>query len=699
MKATEAKLLDLLKRSPQFVIPIYQRTYSWTEKECRQLWDDVVRTGGDDAIAVHFIGSIVYIEAGLSQVTHQSPLLVIDGQQRLTSVTLLIAALANSLGEAEPVDGFSPRKLRNYYLLNPEESGERRYKLLLSQTDKASVTAIVGVAEQPKEPSLRVTQNFRLFEDLVGGCKGDFVAVCKGLAKLVVVDIALNRDQDNPQLIFESMNSTGRELSQADLIRNFILMGLQPQLQTHLYEQYWRPMEVDFGQEAYGTHFDGFMRHYLIVKTGEIPNVGAVYEAFKAHARSPKVDQAGVEELVKDIRNFARYFCAMSLGAETDPGLKLAFHDLRELKVDVAYPFLLELYHDYATGTLPGPELVAAVRLVEAYVFRRSICAIPTNSMNKTFTTFSKALKKDRYLESIEAHMMLQPSYRRFPGDDEFRRDLHTRDLNNFRSRSYWLRRLENYGRKERVSVDEHTIEHILPQSENLPAAWKAELGPEWERVRQTWLHTLGNLTLTGYNSEYGDRPFAEKRDMEKGFKASPLLLNGGLGQLQRWDEDAIKARAGRLADIALEVWAAPKFPADVLAAYRPKAAVVTSYRIDDHPNLLSPKMRELFEAFRGGVLALDPCVTEEFLKLYVAYKAETNFVDVVPQSKRLRLSLNVAFHEISDPKGLCKDVTGVGRWGNGDVEVGLAALDELPYVMGLVRQSFERQMGNGGDA
>ena len=698
MKATEAKLLDFLKKSPQFVIPIYQRTYSWTEKECQKLWDDVVRTGGDEAIAVHFIGSIVYIESGLSQVTHQSPLLVIDGQQRLTSVTLLIAALAKALAETEPVDGFSPRKLRNYYLLNPEESGERHYKLILSQTDKGTLTAIVGDGELPKEQSLRVTRNFDFFKERVAGCKGDFVAVCKGLAKLVVVDIALNRDQDNPQLIFESMNSTGRELSQADLIRNFILMDLPPALQTRLYEHYWRPMEVYFGQEAYGTHFDAFMRHYLTVKTGAIPNLGEVYEAFKTHARSPATDREGVEELVKDIRHFARYFCAMALGAETDPELKVAFHDLRELKVDVTYPFLLELYHDYATGILPGPEFSAAVRLVESYVFRRSVCAIPTNSMNKTFTTFSKALKKDRYLESIQAYLLLLPSYRRFPGDDEFRRDLRTRDLYKFRARSYWLRRLENHGRRERVAVGEYTIEHIMPQNENLSAAWKTELGPEWERVQQTWLHTLGNLTLTGYNSEYGDRPFAEKRDQEKGFKASPLKLNAGLGQLERWDEEAIEARAGRLADVALQVWPAPNLAADVIAAYRPRGAVPTSYGIDDHPQLSNPTLREVFQAFRSAVLALDPCVTEEFLKLYVAYKAETNFVDVVPQTRRLRLSLNMAYAEISDPKGLCKDVTDVGRWGNGDVEVSLDSLVQLPYVMGLVRQSFERQMGYAGD-
>jgi uncharacterized protein with ParB-like and HNH nuclease domain/predicted transport protein len=697
MKATEAGLLAFLKKSPQFVIPIYQRTYSWTDKECRQLWSDILRTGSNSAISVHFIGSIVYIEAGLSQVSHQSPLLVIDGQQRLTTVTLLLAALATALGETEPVDGFSARKLRNYYLLNPEETGERHYKLLLSQTDKSTLTAIVSGDEQPREHSIKVMQNFALFEELLADCKDDYTAVCNGLAKLVVVDIALNRDQDNPQLIFESMNSTGRELSQADLIRNFILMGLEPVLQTRLYEQFWRPMELAFGQEAYGTHFDAFMRHYLTVKTGEIPRLDEVYEAFKGHARSPKAAQAGIEALVKDIRDFARYFCAMALGAEPDDELKPALHDLRELKVDVAYPFLLELYHDYATSVLSKADLIEAVRLVEAYVFRRAICAIPTNSMNKTFGTFTKALKKDRYLESIKAHFLTLPSYRRFPQDDEFARDIQTRDLYNFRSRSYWLRRFENYGRKERVTVDEYTIEHIMPQNEDLSASWKNALGPDWERVHKTWLHTLGNLTLTGYNSEYSDRPFLEKRDMAGGFRESPLRVNAGLGQLDRWDEETIKARAVKMAANALNVWAAPELPAEILAAYQPKDSESATYSIDDHPHLLTANMRELFGAFRKEVLALDPCVTEEFLKLYVAYKAETNFVDVVPQAKQLRLSLNMDFAEVSDPKGLCKDVSGLGRWGNGDVEVRLSELDELPYVTGLVRQSLEKQLGEEG--
>jgi predicted transport protein len=390
----------------------------------------------------------------------------------------------------------------------------------------------------------------------------------------------------------------------------------------------------------------------------------------------------------------------MALGRENNPTLADAFHDLRELKVDVAYPFLLELYDAYAGGGLTVADFAAAVRLVEGYVFRRAICAIPTNSMNKTFGTFGKALKKDRYLESIKAHFLTLPTYRRFPSDDEFRRGLHTRDLYNFRSRSYWLRRLENHGRKERVPVDEYTIEHILPQNPDLSTPWREALGPDWQRVQQQWLHTLGNLTLTGYNTEYSDRPFAEKRDMAGGFKESPLKLNAGLGHLEAWNEIAIQERAGKLADLALTVWTAPKLDAATLAAYQPKKeSAASGYSIKDHPHLLSGEMCEVFEEFRKQVLALDPNVSEEFLKLYVAYKAETNFVDVVPQAKRLRLSLNMTFAEINDPKGMCRDVTGKGRWGNGDVEAELKSLDELPYVMGLVRQSYERQMGDGSQA
>ena len=709
MKATEANLLKFLRKSPQFVIPIYQRNYSWTEAQCRQLWADLMRAGRDDKVKAHFIGSIVYVERGLSTVTTEEALLVIDGQQRLTTSTLLIAALAEHFkthNVAELLDAFSFKKLRNYYLLNPDEDGDRHYKLILSETDKDTLLALLQDTPMPAQSSTRITENYALFQSLIEEHQQELEAICQGLAKLVIVDVALDRSQDNPQLIFESMNSTGLELSQADLIRNYILMGLEPKLQTELYNTYWRPMEKAFGQAAYVVHFDAFMRHYLTTKTGEIPNVREVYLAFKAFAQKQPDTHTRTRDLVADIHAYALYYCAMALGTETDAGLKQAFHDLRELKVDVAYPFLLDVYHDYKQGRLNNDEALQIVRLVESYVFRRAICAIPTNSLNKTFAGLSRTLKKDRYLESVQAALLLLPSYRRFPKDEEFQREIKLRDLYNFRSRSYWLRRLENHGRKERVVVEDYTIEHILPQNEDLSPEWQQELGPDWQRIQEEWLHTLGNLTLTGYNSEYSDFPFAYKRDQVTdkdgnpiGFASSPLKLNLGLGAVAQWDEAAIKARAERLATDAAKVWKVPALDNSVLDAYRATPAQTgQTYSMADHPHLETGAMKPVFEALRKAVQALNPNVTEEFLKLYVAYKAETNFVDVVPQAKRLLLVLNIGIAELDDPRGLCRDISNIGRWGNGDVEVGLSSLDELPYVMGLIRQALDRQMGGPQD-
>ena len=700
MQAREAKFLEVIEKSPQFQIPLYQRSYSWTERECRQLWDDVLRAGADDSIKVHFIGSIVYIESGVGGITHKAPVLVIDGQQRLTTVTLLIAALAGVLGDSEPLDGFSERKLKNYYLVNPEESDERYYKLILSQTDRDSLKAIVDGNDMPKEHSIRIHENFELFKKWLTDKNTDLKTVCQGIAKLVIVDIALTRDQDNPQLIFESMNSTGKELSQADLIRNYILMGLETELQTRLYNDSWRRMEIDFGQEAYTTHFDSFMRHYLTVKTGEIPKIDAVYEAFKQYSRDTQTDDVSesqhIENLVSDIRQYASHFCQMALGAESDPELKKAFDDIRDLKVDVVYPFLLELYDDYLKEILTKDELVEMVRIAESYVFRRAVCNIPTNSLNKTFATFTKSVDKCRYLESVTAHLMLLPSYRRFPTDKEFYNTFQQRDLYNFRTRSYWLRKFENHNRKERVYVNDYTIEHIMPQNDNLSREWRESLGEDWERVQSTWLHTLGNLTLTGYNSEYSDRPFSEKRDMTGGFKDSPLRINEGLGIATDWNEATIKDRAGRLATHAVAVWSAPVIADDVLESYRPEKKERKEYSIDDHANIAEGSaMHSLFEALRTEILALDPSVTEEFLKLYIAYKGETNFVDIVAHKQELLLSLNIAIDEVSDPRETVVDVTGKGRWGNGKTEARITTANEIPYAIGLIRQALELQLGN----
>lgn len=699
MKASEAGLLKFLRRSPQFIIPIYQRTYAWTTAQCQQLWDDVIRTGTNDQLVSHFIGSIVYIEDGLSQVTDHSPLLVIDGQQRLTTVILILEALSRVIPpESEPVDGFTPTKLRNRYLKDGEEDGERAYKLLLTQTDKDSLTALLDQKDLPAKPSVRVMENFDFFAARVEALGDDLAPLCRGLSKLMVVDIALNRDHDNPQLIFESMNSTGKELSQADLIRNSILMGLQPKPQTALYNDHWRPMEVAFGQEGYQKYFDAFMRHYLTARTGEIPRIREVYEAFKAYARRPEVDKAGIEALVSDVHRSARYYCCFAIGGEANKRLAEAFADLRELKVDVAHPLLLILYEDYESGLLSIDNFHTTLRWIESYVFRRAVVGIPPNSLNKTFLAFIRELDRSRYLESFQAYLLLQPSYRRFPPDEEFRSELVGRNLYNFPRRSYWLRRMENHSRKERVAIEEYTIEHILPQNENLSIEWQNALGPDWENVRNDWLHTLGNLTLTRYNSEMSDRSFAEKRTMEGGFADSPLRLNQGLGQVEVWNEAAIRERAERLSHKAVEIWGTPSLSNDILRAYRDeRMASRQAYSLDVHKYLVREgHSRDLYLVLRKEFLAFDPCVNEEILRHYIAYKAETNFVDVAPLATSLCLFVNMDPSELVDPQGLGEDLTGVGRPGNGRIRVRLEQTEQIPYVVGLARQAFEKQMSAG---
>lgn len=694
MDARHTNLLKFVHDARQFVIPIYQRKYSWTAAQCEQLWRDISRAGNASGASGHFIGSIVYVA---DSDAHNAPLLVIDGQQRLTTLTLLIAALSEVIEDGiEVVDGFSRLKLRGHYLTNLLEVGSRSRKLVLSEEDRETLYSIVDKSDFPEDASRRLIENFQFFRSKLAEPHLELTTICTGLSKLLVVYVALSRKEDNPQLIFESMNSTGRKLSQADLIRNFVLMGLEPDLQTRLYKSYWQPMEKSFGQEAYDAQFDAFMRHYLTVKTGEIPRLDDVYTAFKDFARTPEIEAIGVEELVKDVREYSRYYVAMALGGEKDPELRNCFHDLRELKVEVAYPFLLELYHDYSVKTLEHGEFLQAIRLIEAYVFRRAICSIPPNSLNKTFSTFSKSLRKTSYLESIQVHFQTMPSYRRFPDDVEFHREIQRRDLYNFRSRSYWLRRIENYGRKERAEITDYTIEHIMPQSDPLPLAWQREIGDNWQRVHEASLHTLGNLTLTGYNSEYSNRPFCEKRDMLGGFRSSPLRLNEGMGQLANWTQHEISERANRLALTAIDVWSAPKLPDEVIESYNKSSARQNKYTIDDHLHLRSGVVRDIFNKFSAAVTALDPCVVYEMLKLYIAFKAETNFVDVIPQANGLLLSIKLPLAEANDPRALCVDVTGKGRWGNGDIEFRLNSEQDIPYAVGLVRQALEQQLGNG---
>ncbi|MHC9046269.1 GmrSD restriction endonuclease domain-containing protein [Microbacterium saperdae] len=572
MKAVDANLLELLKKSERFVVPIYQRVYSWGIAECAQLWTDIVRAGARNGLSNHFTGSIVYIEKDQGTTTSREPDLIIDGQQRVTTVTLLLAALAAHLDdlpddEREPVAGFAPQKIRGLYLTNPYESGDDFFKLMLSKRDKEALKAVVSNAPLPASDS-RIIENHAFFIDQLSRADAETVIdVCRGLSKLVVVDVKLTRGTDDPQLVFESMNATGKRLSEADLIRNFVLMDLPPARQERLYEDYWFPMEKEF-QGTNEPRFDEFVRHFLTVKTLSIPRLDEIYDAFKDYAAGQAEHGMTRDELVVELSRNASWFAAMALDNELDPSLAKRFRELDQLAT-VTYPFQLRLYADYADGKLSSTEFSEILDTIIAYLFRRAVCRIPTNSLNKTFATLAAAIDPQDYVGSVRGRLLTLPDYRRFPTDEEFKEALKSTDMYHLKRRGYFFRTLENHGRKEQVSTAEYTIEHIMPQ--NATPAWQEALGSGWEAVHDRYLHTLGNLTLTGYNPEYSDRPFNEKRDMEGGFRESPLRLNQGLGQRDTWDATGIERRAERLAQQAVAIWARPSLTETEINEHRRK--------------------------------------------------------------------------------------------------------------------------------
>ncbi len=689
MKATEANLLSLISGPKQFVVPIYQRTYNWYLTQCTKLLQDIIRASRELNAPGHFVGSIVYFQENIQNTTGIPKLLLIDGQQRLTTVSLLVAALAHFIKEKGISIDTTPTKLQNYYLLNADEDGGLHFKLLLTRRDKETIKALIKGNPLPKDASLRVVENYAFFKEQINVENVAFIY--SGIQRLFVVDVALERDKDNPQLIFESLNSTGLRLSQADLIRNFILMGQDVTIQTELYECFWHPMESSYGNE-YSSIFDKFMRDYLSVKTGIIPNIDQVYDFFKNYVQSGKAPQ-NIHELVKDIYNFSCYYVDMVLHTVKGPKLKVLFKNLSKLQVAVSYPFLLAVFNDYSNKRLSIEDFGEILQLTENYVFRRAICGVPTNSLNKTFLTLYRNVVVDNYLESVKAAYQSLESYKRFPSDHEFLTAFVIKDVYNFRTRNYMLDKLENFRRKEPVAIDEYTIEHVMPQNQNLSSSWQTMLGENWKEVQERYLHTIGNITLTGYNSELSDRPFAFKKTAEGGFDHSPIRLNDYLRQVDLWSEDQIKERAQMLAEKALLVWHAPALERNVLIKYQSQdEQEFNKYSIDNFEHLRGDLL-STFEALRKRILNIDSSVKEEFKKLYIAYKSVTNFVDIVPQKARLRLSLNMDFKDIIDPKNLCKDITDLGRWGNGNVEFGVYEIKNLDYAMELIRQSFDRQM------
>lgn len=571
MKAGEANLLEFLqcKGKGQYIVPIFQRPYSWTLSECMQLWKDVTRIAEDKTSPAHFMGSVVYISEGLYRPTGIPELLLIDGQQRLATVTLLLAALRGHISEGNAGTELSREKIDDYYLFNKYGQDGQKYRLVLTKGDNETLVSILENRELPRNHSTRLTENYKYFNSVISESELDPETVFEGLGKLMIVDITLSKDYDDAQLIYESLNSTGLDLTQTDLIRNYILMNLDLERQSKLYNDYWYPMEQDFGGGEGADDINRFMRDYLTLKTGAIPNVDEVYVAFKDYAW--KLRTSDIESLVDDVRSFSKHFVRIAFARSDDEEIKHLLTRIGELNVDVSFPFLMEAMDDRQNGRISREEFIEILKLVESYVFRRAICGIPTNSLNKTFAGLARLIDKSKYVESLKAAFILMDSYRRFPKDVEFMQSLVTREVYRLRGVEYLLGSLENYDRKEKINVSEFTVEHIMPQNPKLSNEWQNELGSDWQRVQTTYLHRIGNLTLTGYNPELSDRAFVEKRDMKGGFKDSPVRLNSSLRGLEHWNEGEIQKRSNELASLAAKIWSYPLLPEEQVEKYRPK--------------------------------------------------------------------------------------------------------------------------------
>lgn len=568
LQAGETTLNKLLNTSRQFIVPIFQRNYSWQKSQYEQLWFDILRASKFKEKQNHFIGSIVYIDMGTPAGRPQQ-LLLIDGQQRLTTISILLCAIKDYVQKFNlETKLINLAKIKNQFLYNSDEIDEDRYKLLLNVQDKETYIKLIdNTIFTVNKPTTNIIKCYEFFyeriEDFIKQ-HGQIDEIYAGIFKLSLVSISLDKDSDNPQMIFESMNSTGKDLSQTDLLRNYLLMDLTPEKQTRLYKTYWKSMEELFGEDIYKNDvnkFDYFIRDFLTLKsdTGYICKINNVYENFKRYYLDNNCEKFAV---LKDLFTYAKYYAWIDLLQENDDELKLYWQEFKKLDSHVVYPFLLKLYDDYSRQILIKEDFKKILQVVISYLWRRAICEIPTNSLSKTFATLYQAVDKDDYVNSVIKAFVFKSSYKRFPSDYEVREKLQTKDIYHFRLRKYLLEALENYYHKEPIDLNtaNYTIEHIMPQNIEHNLSWQQMLGEDWQEVHSLYLHTLGNLTITGYNAEMSNKSFWEKVNGESGFKHSHLKLNESIAQSDVWNKKAIQRRTNILTDIILKIWKYPEF-------------------------------------------------------------------------------------------------------------------------------------------
>ena len=637
MDAGPVKLLSLIAdKSKRFIVPVYQRPYSWDEKQCEQLWSDVLHVERLRK-STHFMGSVVWIQEGTMGADGVTPALIIDGQQRITTVNLLLAALAE-YADSHPNQAkglqFSCDELINEFLVNAFREGERHYRLCLSQGDRDTYESVIHHLEDSKAPitseSHRLINNFQWFSDQLKEMK-DPNSVWAGLRRLEVVSISLTQDQDDPQAIFESMNSTGKDLSTADLVRNYVLMRQPLEMQGRLYEDHWRRIEIALGVDVYDDVFDDFLYDWLAIINAPRPvHTRDVYRFFKDYVTDNGYDNHGqIAGFLDQMSRFAGYYSRITSSSGDDPEIDRLFGRIHALNMSVVNPLLMTLLDDYQEGDdlFSRSDFVSMLKLLESYLFRRIVCRMSNNGLNSFSLSVIARLRQIKedgspgYRQTFEAALLGgDETSHRMPDDNEFRQALLSRNFYPFSRCYYMLTTLENaYHPKNPInfSSGKLTIEHILPQNALAHEQWRQMLGADCERVFAEHVNKLGNLTLTAYNSELSDGLFKQKRDrIVGGYQDEYLSISRELRDAETWNAESIEARTRRLADEALQVWSMPKIDRATIDKYQSdKQAKIPAKMVSLHmlgvSGLLKPgdQLESLSRKYEASAL-----ITEEMM-------------------------------------------------------------------------------------
>lgn len=562
MKGSEAKMTGFMEGADKrYIIPVYQRKYDWKLENCRRLYSDLKKIVLEGRSS-HFFGSIV---SSVVPVGSRLEYHIIDGQQRLTTVTLLLLAMRNLIAQQKLVSqsGRLDEQIAQRFLISPWAAADDQIKLRPVKGDREALARLFG-DEEDFDPASNLTHNYRFFCDMLLKESISIDELYAAIGKLEIISITLDHD-DNAQLIFESLNSTGLALEEGDKIRNYILMGLNPREQNSYYDTYWTKIE-----KCTGNDVSSFVRDYLSIKEQVTPTLNTVYHAFKVYAdgiRQP------ITTLLDDLLRYARLFeklrtCKSGLGEKR---LDDCLYRMSRLDIGVTRPFLMEVLRLNQDGKLSSQDVLTVFLTTEDYLFRRNICEVPTNALNKIFLMLNKEILRydgttENYVEKFVYALLSKRESGRFPDDEEFSTALAAKQVYLMRGKykAYLFERLENHGTIETKDVYTHldnkvyTIEHIMPQ--HLTPAWTRALGPNSAEIHSTWLHRLANLTLTGYNPNLSNKTFAEKRDAaEGGYKASGLKMNQRIAQKETWGLTELEERNHELVVLALKIWPFPQ--------------------------------------------------------------------------------------------------------------------------------------------